>query len=154
MKIFIICISLFCLSLRAMIIDETTAGDPRIKSHRFYRLGFKEYRSKQYVESVEHIEKALKIFPRHKKAKELLQELRAIGLEYYNTGLALVYFDRTMSMDFLNKASHLLDPKDIKRKKISRIIERLEHNGTDHARQQEPLYPDSAQGQGKGQEDS
>lgn len=103
-------------------------SDPRIKSHKFYKLGFKEYKIKKYTDAIEYIEKALIIFPRHKKAKELLQELRNKGQEFYNTGIALVYFNKTMSLDYLNQANRLLAPKDLRRKKITRIIKRLEHN--------------------------
>jgi hypothetical protein len=110
-------IVLITTSLSFNVYSADSKDVAKYKSYTAYKQAAVEYNKQNYEKSMEYIKKSLEIYASNKKSKELLTKLRAIGEDYYKTGISLEHFNKDLAIDYLNKAKVLLNQSDKKTKK-------------------------------------
>lgn len=105
----LILLSLF-FNVEARVLSDE---ELRNKAYIYYRDGVNEYNKENYPEALKNLEKSLK-YRSTKKTRKLIEDIRDKGKNFYDTGTALLNFDREMSVKYLQKALPLIDPKDKK----------------------------------------
>ncbi len=105
---------LLILSLMFNLNAKTLSEDEiKNKAYIYYRNGVNEYNKENYAEALKNLEKSNQ-YRSTKKTRKLIENIRKKGKSFYETGTALVNFDKEMSVKYLEKALPLIDPKDKK----------------------------------------
>ena len=92
---------------------ELSPDEVKNKSYIYYKNGVTEYNKEHYDEALQQLQKSL-VYRSSTRTKKLIDEIRKKGKSFYETGIALINFDKEMATQYLQKALPLIDPKDKK----------------------------------------
>ena len=109
----------------SLYADPLSEDDLRNRSYKHYRNGLNEYNKENYSGALVELETSIK-YRSTKKARKLTEDIHKKGISYYDSGVALLNFNRELAKQYLEKALPLIDPQDKKTKEhINSLLKSL-----------------------------
>ncbi len=110
---FILLLTSLFFSSQNIYAKELSPDEVKNKSYIYYKNGVTEYNKENYDEALKQLQKSL-LYRSSTRTRKLIEEIRKKGKSFYETGIALINFDKEMATQYLQKALPLIDPKDKK----------------------------------------
>jgi hypothetical protein len=119
------CIILIITLSHSLYSNPLSEDDLKNRSYKHYRNGLNEYNKENYSDALIELERSIK-YRSTRKARKLTEDIRKKGISYYDSGVALLNFNKELAKQYLEKALPLIDPQDKKtREHINSLLKSL-----------------------------